>query len=343
MGRDHDWNRSIYPACTSKDNYYFVRMGSNIGASKEEMEQIFHKLLSAHLTTFECTYVGTDANYSIFDALVECLRAHGPQYGLMGWQVNGTQYWVRAENLSYSGAVHTHTYVSTVTEPTCMMGGYTTHTCICGDTYTDSSVTALGHNMGSWQTVKEATCAKEGSKKQTCQRSGCDYSVTDKIPATGNHTYTDQADTSCNVCGYKRTEAVETVPVYRFYNPYTNEHLLVSDEGEKNTLVNAGWTLEGVAWNAPKEGSPVYRLYNPDDWHTYTSSEEEMQAMVAAGWSLDGPVSCTATKENGRPVYRLFNPYEKTNFHLFTAGVEERDMLVNAGWILEGIAWYAAP
>ena len=62
--------------------------------------------------------------------------------------------------------------------------------------------------------------------------------------------------------------------------------------------------------------------------------------MVAAGWKLDGPVSCTAGTE-GRPIYRLFNPYVQTNFHLFTAGEEERDMLVDAGWILEGIAWYA--
>ena len=56
---------------------------------------------------------------------------------------------------------------------------------------------------------------------------------------------------------------------------------------------------------------------------------------------MDGAISSSAPMENGRPIYRLFNPYVQTNFHLFTAGEEERDMLVEAGWILEGIAWYA--
>ena len=62
--------------------------------------------------------------------------------------------------------------------------------------------------------------------------------------------------------------------------------------------------------------------------------------MMAAGWLLDGVVSHSAPA-NGKPIYRLFNPYEQKNFHLFTASIEERDMLVLAGWILEGIAWYA--
>ena len=62
--------------------------------------------------------------------------------------------------------------------------------------------------------------------------------------------------------------------------------------------------------------------------------------MMAAGWTLDGAVSCGAPA-TGRPIYRLFNPYVKTNFHMFTASVEEKEMLVSAGWILEGIAWRA--
>ena len=40
---------------------------------------------------------------------------------------------------------HTHTYEAVVTEPTCTAAGYTTHTCACGETYTDSEVEKLGH------------------------------------------------------------------------------------------------------------------------------------------------------------------------------------------------------
>ena len=41
---------------------------------------------------------------------------------------------------------HEHDYEAVVTAPTCTTNGYTTHTCsICGDSYVDSKVDALGH------------------------------------------------------------------------------------------------------------------------------------------------------------------------------------------------------
>ncbi len=133
-----------------------------------------------------------------------------------------------------------------------------------------------------------------------------------------------------------------SVPVYRLYNPYTQEHLLTGGVEERDALISVGWSLDGVAWEAPVEGIPVFRLYNPyDDWHTYTTSEEERDSMVAAGWKVDGVVSLGYTGQDGRPIYRLFNPYVQTNYHLFTAGVDERDLLVSVGWILEGVAWHA--
>ena len=42
--------------------------------------------------------------------------------------------------------VHTHSYTATVTAPTCTDMGYTTHTCSCGDSYTDNYRDALGHD-----------------------------------------------------------------------------------------------------------------------------------------------------------------------------------------------------
>ena len=41
-----------------------------------------------------------------------------------------------------------HNYESVVTAPTCTERGYTTHTClVCGDSYTDAYVDALGHSF----------------------------------------------------------------------------------------------------------------------------------------------------------------------------------------------------
>lgn len=49
-----------------------------------------------------------------------------------------------------------HSYQDVVTKPTCTEQGYTTHTCaICGDSYVDGDMDALGHSYGNWQKYSE--------------------------------------------------------------------------------------------------------------------------------------------------------------------------------------------
>ncbi len=104
-----------------------------------------------------------------------------------------------------------HKYESKTTAPTCTEGGYTTHTCSeCQDTYTDSTVDALGHSYGEWTTETEATCTNSGLKYQEC--SLCkdkreekipiiehDYSSSDTEPTCTEKGFTTH---TCNVCGY---------------------------------------------------------------------------------------------------------------------------------------------
>ena len=130
-----------------------------------------------------------------------------------------------------------------------------------------------------------------------------------------------------------------TVAVYRLYNGYTQEHLLTANKLEADQLLQGGWLLDGVAWNASKTGTPVYRLYNPyDDWHTYSTSQVEMDMLTALGWTVDGIVFSSTEAANKAPVYRLFNPYEAKNYHLLTASEEERTSLMGLGWLLDGVA-----
>lgn len=57
-----------------------------------------------------------------------------------------------------------HAYTDRVVSPTCTKTGYTIHTCgLCGKSYTDSQVSALGHDEGA-----EATC----TRNQACLRCG---------------------------------------------------------------------------------------------------------------------------------------------------------------------------
>ena len=83
-----------------------------------------------------------------------------------------------------SFASHTHSYVDTVTAPTCTANGYTVHKCSCGDTKTDSYTKLLGHSYQGGicvrcgvledhkhdfkQTVTAPTCTSEGFTTYTC-------------------------------------------------------------------------------------------------------------------------------------------------------------------------------
>ena len=269
-----------------------------------------------------------------------------------------------------------HSLTPTVTAPTCTEKGFTTHSCTrCGYSYTDTYVDAAGHSFGPWTETNAATCAKAGQESRKCtscgdtetreiKASGHSYTSVVTAPTcgekgftthtcsacgdhyedtytdpTGEHVYENDQDTTCDVCGFTR---VVSVPMYRLYNPYTQEHLLTGSADEKDGLVKAGWSLDGVAWNSPSEGTPVYRLYNPyDDWHTYSVSQEEIDTLVPLGWKVDGVVCRSADEKDGTPIFRLFNPYEQKNYHLLTASTQERDSLAELGWKFEGIAWYA--
>ena len=73
-----------------------------------------------------------------------------------------------------------HTYVSSVTEPTCEKGGYTTYTCsVCNHSYTGDETDALGHVAGEKKVTVEPTYEAEGTYEIRCTR--CD-----KVLETGS-------------------------------------------------------------------------------------------------------------------------------------------------------------
>ena len=80
-----------------------------------------------------------------------------------------------------------HNYESTVIIPTCTEKGYTLHTCVCGDTYKDSYVDALGHTEVIDEAVP-ATCTLSG-KTEGKHCSVCDtIIVKQKVIPTKGHT-----------------------------------------------------------------------------------------------------------------------------------------------------------
>ena len=133
-----------------------------------------------------------------------------------------------------------------------------------------------------------------------------------------------------------------TVTMHRMYNRHTGEHFYTASAGERDSLVRAGWSYEGVGWVAPSAGAPVYRLYNghvKGGDHHYTTSKAERDSLVRSGWSYEG----VGWRSGGStPVYRQYNRRARTGTHNYTTSAAERDSLVRAGWRAEGTGWYAA-
>ena len=133
-----------------------------------------------------------------------------------------------------------HSYESVVTDPTCTLRGYTTHTCHCGDSYTDSYVDALGHT----EVIDEAvspTCTKTGlTEGKHCSVCG-DVTVEQEVVPTTDHVYeTVTVAPTCTekgsivytcACGDSYTETVEALG-----------HTVVTDEAVAPTCSTSGLT-----------------------------------------------------------------------------------------------------
>jgi hypothetical protein len=82
-----------------------------------------------------------------------------------------------------------HSYTSVITAPTCTQIGFTTHTCSCGHSYTDSFVDALGHTEVIDQAVS-ATCTTGGlTEGKHCSVCNTVLVAQQAIAATG-HSFT---------------------------------------------------------------------------------------------------------------------------------------------------------
>ena len=117
---------------------------------------------------------------------------------------------------------HAYDYVKTVAAD-CLNDGYDVYACACGATKNENVVTSLGHTwddatctapktcsvcgategdaLGHTYTPAETlapTCGADGVMTYTC---ACGDSYTEAIPATGEHTYDNEFDADCNVCG----------------------------------------------------------------------------------------------------------------------------------------------
>lgn len=175
-----------------------------------------------------------------------------------------------------------HSYETTVTDPTCTAVGYTTYTCACGDTYTADEVAATGHSYAdgicsvcgaeehthSYEAVVTApTCGEAGFTTYTC---ACgDTYTADEVAALG-HSY---ADGVCGTCG-----AVEVKVCSVDENCEADTHEVECPMGPCTLTEGCSLAKGHVALGVPCDGRTTYE----SDSAT-VSSYDELVAALASG------------------------------------------------------------
>ncbi len=109
---------------------------------------------------------------------------------------------------SYTGGWQQGSYTVNTGSSTTMMlkfstGGSNPGTILIDDVVVVKTEDAMCTHSYTAAVTKQPTCGATGVRTYTC--SLCGDSYTETIPATGNHTYDNVCDTSCNVCGATRT------------------------------------------------------------------------------------------------------------------------------------------
>ena len=171
------------------------------------------------------------------------------------------------------------------------------------------------------------------------------YYVWYKVVGDENHNDVEPVCVKVTIAEEKKQDEPETpaktVDMYRLYNPNSGEHFYTASAGEKDFLVNVGWTYEGIGWKAPAtSNTPVYRVYNPNAGdHHYTTNKAEKDFLVSVGWNDEG-IGWYSDDTQSLPIYRLYNPNAVAGAHNFTSSKGENDWLISVGWNGEGIGWY---
>ena len=143
----------------------------------------------------------------------------------------------------YEATIHILTAV--VTLPTCTEQGYTTYTCLCGDTYIADYVDALGHDIVVDAAVAP-TCTETGlTAGEHCSR--CDYKVAQEVVPALNHDLVDHEGKAAT-CTAKGWEAYQTCTRCN-YTTYTEiaplGHDMIGEEAVAATCTETGLTAGG--------------------------------------------------------------------------------------------------
>ncbi|MBQ4098134.1 MAG: hypothetical protein IJC72_02390 [Clostridia bacterium] len=177
------------------------------------------------------------------------------------------------------GSLAPHSYTHVVTPPTCEQGGYTTHTCVCGDSYVDSHVNSKGHAYGAWVNngngTHTKTCASDNTHKITENCGG------------GTATCTKKAN--CSVCGgeYGSFKAHEYLNLeynenYHWYECVCGDktELIAHNGGSATCIKKAECTTCGQQYGEYGDHAYGAWISNDDGTHTKTCANDNTHKLT---------------------------------------------------------------
>ena len=236
--------------------------------------------------------------------------------------------------VAYSKFNHVHDYKAQVTkEPDCTNVGSSVNSCVCGYTYRDNKVPALGHVAEKVEGIK-ATCEETGKTAgEKCSRCGTVITVQQVIPATGHNPVVDAAVAStctatgltegshCDTCGYVFVKQQE---VAKIGHEFDYKNLTPATTTENGKRVGTCKTC-GFESNEPLYSVTVFELSKTS--YTYNGKARKPSVTVkdSEGNELIKDRDYTITYASGRKnpgIYdvtvKLQGEYEGTKTLSFT-------------------------
>ncbi len=218
---------------------------------------------------------------------------------------------------------HTHSFTDSVTQPTCMDKGYTTHACECGFSYVTSLVDALNHNVVATPEVLPS-CTEGGltggTKCDRCQQELTPQTYVDPLghefgEYVFNNDATTKADGTKTACCSRECGATHTITALGtklpnnltliFLNGATQIQKIETTVGGEIVLpepdeidcVFNGWYLDEGNWqvpfttdyinNAELDGEiKIYAYFTLYHTHSYTAGNPVLATCETVGYTV---------------------------------------------------------
>ncbi len=245
-------------------------------------------------TNYSSTYVtfnfniNTELNYTLVS---------GKTYKVQFYTVSGGKEY-KSPITAFTTA-HTHSFTSTVYEPTCTEQGYTKYDCACGYSYTAGYVDALGHNVVTDARVAP-TCTNDGlTEGSHCDRCNTVFVEQETIYALGH----DYEYGYCTRCGRED-------PYYKPATPGDLRANYVTSSGKP--YVQWSYVSSAVRYDVYRSGSKsgTYQYIGTATKLNYTDTTAKpgyyyyykVKSINAGGVGSDASVTVSALCHCAQPV-----------------------------------------